>query len=68
MKNEGLIRKGQTGIYLAVAIKRLLLNISNSTGLSMSQVVSLAIQEYAWNHREELKFYRDLIRDKDGNF
>ncbi len=62
------IRKGQTGIYLSVADKNLLLSISDARGLTMSMTVATALREYAYNHRDELRYYGLLMGEQKGKF
>lgn len=62
------MKKGQTGIYLSVPAKHLLINLSRATGLTMSMVVETALREYSFNHREEIKFYDEIVDKYRNNF
>jgi hypothetical protein len=61
-------RKGQTGIYLSVVAKNLLVTIAGLTGLTQSMVVELALKEYAHNHHDELRHYQEIKDDKGYSF
>lgn len=62
------IRKGQTGIYLSVADKTLLVNMAEARGLTMSMMVATALREYAYAHRDELRYYDLLMNQQKGKF
>ena len=61
-------RKIQSGVWLAPAFRMLMLNIGQAKGWTNGQTVQEALAEYAYNHRDELKFLGNLLGEKNGHF
>lgn len=58
--------KKQCGVYLSVVAQNLVRTIAESSGLTMSMVMEMALREYAFNHREELKF-NQIMTEQNGH-